>query len=228
MKLTAFILIILTTSLVSSLEIPNPQDHYVNDFAHVLSPADVETLRTMFTIVEENTTVQLVFVSMESIGPEVPSDYALAIGEKWSVGQEETDNGLVILYVKDIGKIWVSVGYGLEGTLPDSKVGRLLDEHYVPLRDEGSVSEGIREFSFAISQEIVNAYEGTLSRSSGKIPIWPIILGLMVLIVVIYVLSKSKVGRFAMLPILIPRTGGGYSGGTSFGGGSFGGGGAGR
>lgn len=45
--------------------------------------------------------------------------------------KEENNGVLIVLSVSD-RKVWVSVGYGLEGKLPDSKTGRLLDEYAVP------------------------------------------------------------------------------------------------
>lgn len=72
------------------------------------------------------------------------------------------------LYCKAENKIWVEVGYGLEGILPDSKIGALLDEYYVPLRDAGNVSEGIIGF-MKKSSEIVNKNrEEVLSGNTGK------------------------------------------------------------
>jgi uncharacterized membrane protein YgcG len=50
---------------------------------------------------------------------------------------------MVMLYVKDVNKFWVATGYGLEGILPDSKVGRFLDDYYVPNKATGNLSEGI-------------------------------------------------------------------------------------
>ena len=87
--------------------------------------------------------------------------------ESWKVGKADKDNGLVILYVRDIEKIWVSTGYGLEGILPDSKVGRLLDENYVPVSGTENFSNGIVLFSNAITQVIYDNKEEVLSGQAG-------------------------------------------------------------
>ncbi len=163
----SFVLLLGVVVNVSAQEVPNYEDKYVNDFANILNSSQVLELRTLFSSVDENTTAEIVFVSLGTINGEDISQYSFAIGDQWKVGKADKDNGLVILYVKETGKIWVSTGYGLEGILPDSKVGRLLDETYVPLIDSGNVSEGIVSFSNAVAQVIYENREEVLSGQAG-------------------------------------------------------------
>lgn len=128
---------------ISFAAIPNYSDFYVNDFADVLSTEQENELTTILSSLVIDTTAEVVVVTVNSLEGESPIDYATKIGQTWGVGKKDTDNGLVILYAKLENKIAVATGYGLEGILPDSKVGRILDEQYVPLRDFGNVSQGI-------------------------------------------------------------------------------------
>lgn len=224
-KSAIIFILILSFSFASAIEVPNYEDRYVNDFANTLTPEDSDTLRAAFEIVEENTTAQIVFVSINTIEEATPSDFAMAIGEKWGVGQSTNSNGMVMLYVKDVNKFWVSAGYGLEGVLPDSKIGRFLDDYYVPLKSEGNISEGITLFSLAISQELIehNAEITAPNKPSNKTKIFVIIV-----IIILLLLLFSRARRYtALAPIFIPH-GGSHTSGGGFGGGHFGGGGAGR
>lgn len=242
MRKIAFVFgMIFCLSLVSA-KIPEYQDLYVNDFAGVLPSADAQLLRDLFTLVEQNTTAEVVFVSLETIDGNAIDEYAVDIGENWGVGKEDKDNGVVILYVADINRIFVATGYGVEGILPDSKVGRLLDENYVPYRDMGNVSEGIVEFSFALSEELfANSWELQSARRSGNNDVLVVLFIAFIFIFIFLVIitathSKKKYGKSSRwFPVFVPTgfggrsSGGGFSsGGGSFGGGSFGGGGAGR
>jgi uncharacterized protein len=165
--LIVLLVIVGAIGIVSGQQVPDYKDKYVNDFANVLSASQYGWLRSLFYSVDMNTTAEVVFVSLDTINGEDISQYSLAIADSWKVGKADKDNGLVILYVKDIGKIWVSTGYGLEGILPDSKAGRLLDENYVPLRDSGNFSEGIVLFSNAVTQVIYDNKEEVLSGQAG-------------------------------------------------------------
>ena len=156
-----------TLGIVSAQDVPSYKDKYVNDFANVLNVSQTEELRSLFSSVDTETSAEVVFVSLDTINGEDISQYAFTIGDSWKVGKADKDNGLVILYVKDIGKIWVSTGYGLEGILPDSKVGRLLDENYVPVSGTENFSNGIVLFSNAITQVIYDNKEEVLSGQAG-------------------------------------------------------------
>jgi uncharacterized protein len=51
---------------------------------------------------------------------------------RWGVGKAARDNGVLFLWSPKLRRTQVSVGYGLEGVLIDSRVGRILDEHVIP------------------------------------------------------------------------------------------------
>ena len=180
---------------VFALEFPKAQDKYVNDFAGVLNPSQVEELRNLFFSVDQETTAEVVFVSLQSLDGDEISSFTTNLASEWEVGKADKDNGLLILYVVDIQKIWVATGYGLEGILPDSKVGRLLDENYVPLRDSGNVSEGIVEFSYALVQVILDNKEevlsGQASPSDRGISSFEVFIFMLVLFIIIKILGLS-------------------------------------
>lgn len=232
MKYSILPLLVLMLFQVSAA-LPDPLDPYINDFAGVLESADAAFMHEMFSLVEYNTTAEVVFVSVESTEGVEPADYALALGEQWGVGQKTTDNGIVILYVKESGKLWVSIGYGIEGILPDSKIGRLLDEAYVPLRDEGNLSQALMTFSFALSEELMtHSKELTTIQSLDKKSFFVIaifVIVILILFVIFYIFFNrfsTSHSRSRSSSVFSSSSYGG--GGSSFGGGSFGGGGAGR
>jgi uncharacterized protein len=252
MKLKFFLVVFLLFSFASAL--PKPLDSYVNDFGNVLNQSQEDNLRNIFYSLEQETTAQVVFVSVLNTEGEDISQYAVSLGQEWGVGKEDKDNGLVILYSLEQKKIYVASGYGLEGILPDSKIGRILDEKYVTLRDSGQVSEGIVASSYEFAKIIEENKEEVISGNAGKspsfidfLPIFIIFIFFVFFAVLIYSSSKRKnkgVWDFfifffidfilrIIIYSLILRGGnrssnsGGFSSG-GFGGGGFGGGGAGR
>lgn len=241
--------------LASARTFPDPVDSYVNDFAGIFSPAEAGYLGGLFYEVERNTTAQVVVITINNSGGYDLSQYATEIGQAWGVGNKGNNNGLVILYSANEEKIFAAVGYGLEGILPDSKIGRLLDENYVPLRDAGNITTGILRFADAVSQVIEqNAEEvrtGATNNISGQIVFgvvaFVLFLGLFAFFFYLFSKRKKKgfgdfwsfffadfLARLVIATLLGGRRrtssgfggGGGFGGG--FGGGSFGGGGAGR
>jgi uncharacterized protein len=240
------LLFILVLPIVSSQEVPNYSDKYVNDFGKIFNENETLFLRTLLYEVDMNTTAEIVLVSVESCVPYSALEYSLKIGENWKVGKADKDNGMVIVYCKAENKIGVSVGYGLEGILPDSKIGRFLDIYYVPLRDSNQTKEGIINVTEQLVGVIEENREEVLSGQAGPKPeidyisifIW-IFFAYFILSRIIGAIYKNKNKKDWpwFIPFFIPIPtrssgggfgGGGFSGGGGFGGGGFGGGGASR
>jgi len=183
---------------------PAYKDLYVNDFAGVFSSEQVLQLRSTLSLLRSETTAEAVVVTVETLEGYDPITYATTLGQSWGVGKKDTDNGLVILYAKAENKIAVVSGYGIEGILPDSKIGRILDEQYVPLRDAGNVSQGIINATKAYVEELnKNKFEiGSKPKPEGIVGVVDlifelvmvglIILGIIITLIIIALTSKSE------------------------------------
>lgn len=149
----AFVFLFVSASAQS---FPQPQDKYVNDFAGLFDAQSVLQLRSMLSSLEQDTTVEVVVVTIQTTEPLPPQQYRTELFNRWQIGKKENDNGLLILYAVKEKRIEVEVGYGLEGILPDSKVGRILDDFYVPYRDSNQTVLGIvaaaQEFARVINE----------------------------------------------------------------------------
>ncbi len=167
---SALLFIFLLSLSVSAQTFPQPQDKYVNDFASFLDSASVSELRGLLSELERNTTAEVVVVTVPTTAPETPSQYRTELFNKWKIGNAEKDNGLLILYVVKEKRIEAEVGYGLEGILPDSKVGRILDDFYVPYRDRNETAKGIvlatREFVRVINENAEEVRAGNAGRNT--------------------------------------------------------------
>jgi len=242
MRKAAFLLILLLPLI--SAQLPHYTDKYVNDFAGIFSVQEKAELRSILSDVEANTTAEVVVVTVNTTAPYAPAEYRTKLFNEWGIGKADVDNGLLILYAVTEHRIEVEVGYGLEGVLPDSKVGRMLDGYYVPLRDSNQTTTGIIEFTKAVAALLNENRDEILSHSTSTPSLneflsWffiPIIIGIIFIVFIIIVVSrnmrkKGKKGRFGGWwfggGLGGGRFGGGGFGGGGFGGGGFGGGGSG-
>lgn len=255
----ALTLIVIVCSLCScgkdaKDQFPTATDKFfVNDFAEVLTQTDANTIYTSGVALQEATTAQAVVVTVESLDGEPIEEYALEIGREWGVGDKEKDNGVVILLSESDREIYIAVGYGLEGALPDSKTGRIIDTYGISHFSNDNFSAGLLGIYNAIVNEIYIEYGvqpsvnyvpmDVLSQSdeeqasAGKVALSWLVL---IIIVVLYMSIFGR--RGGMFIFGSPRIFGGYNhyhgssfggssggfGGFRGGGGSFGGGGAGR
>ncbi len=233
---------------------PKPTEKFfVNDFADVLSAEDEEQIYNKGAALQKKTTAQVVVVTVDSVGAEEISDYALNLGREWGVGDAEKDNGVLILLAVGDRDVYVAVGYGLEGALPDSKTGRLLDYYAMDFFAEDEFSKGMASVYGAIVNEVYIEYDMTPDESYTPIEQLPyedeesegaLRVGISWLILIaIVVLYMSIFGRRGGIFFMggpggfggrggfgggFGGRGSGGFGGFSGGGGGFGGGGAGR
>ncbi|MDB5255350.1 MAG: hypothetical protein JWM14_45 [Chitinophagaceae bacterium] len=224
-------------------ELPSPP-RLVNDYAGFLKPGEVNALEQKLDAYNDSTSTQIVVVTRENIGDYEPSDYAQRLAQKWGVGQQGKNNGLLILAVKEPHGFFIATGYGMEGTLPDATLKRLFEEIIKPSFRAQNYYGGLDQVTDAIIQLMSGTYQADAKggKASGNKAIFIFVL-LVVLLAILSGLSKrggggSGGGGF-LAGALLGSLGsggfssrGGYSGGSGggfggFGGGSFGGGGAG-
>jgi uncharacterized protein len=96
---------------------------YVNDFAGVLSGGARQQLDALCTEVDQKTQAQIAVVTIKSLGGRSIDEYANDLFTRIGVGSKQTNRGVLILLAVDDHQYRTEVGYGLEGILPDGKVG---------------------------------------------------------------------------------------------------------
>ena len=115
---------------------------YVNDFAHVLSPATTSQLTALAQQVDEKAHAQIAVVTVNTLDGRDIESYAVDLFKQWGVGGKKTDRGVLILYAIQDHRARVEVGYGLEPILPDGKVGGFQREA-VPLLRESNYNAAL-------------------------------------------------------------------------------------
>lgn len=221
--------------------IPAPRG-FVNDFAGVLDGATAAHLENLIGELRAKTGAEIAVVTVESTQPLTVFDYAMKVAEAWKPGGKSKDNGVVFLVAVRDRKLHIVTGYGVEGALPDGRVGEIRDQLIVPRFKAGDFAGGIRAGTEALAGVIAQDARMTLSgagapprphRARGGIGLIPL------LVLLAFVVILFQTGLWPLLFIGNRRGGffgdsfggggfGGSSGGFGgFGGGSFGGGGAG-
>lgn len=127
---------------------------YVNDFAGVLPAPVRDRLEAELTALERDTGAEVAVAVVARTAPETPKMYAVQLFEAWGIGKRGRDNGVLFLVAMEERRVEVEVGYGLEGILPDGKVGALLDRHVVPRFREGDMAGGIAAGVTALAAEV--------------------------------------------------------------------------
>ncbi|HPT17667.1 MAG TPA: TPM domain-containing protein, partial [Kiritimatiellia bacterium] len=120
----------------------SPQGH-VNDWAGVFTPEQKADLESRIVAVRQNSGAQLAVVALKSLQGGEINDFAVKLFAQWGIGEKGKDNGVLLLAAIEDRKMWIEVGYGLEGVLNDAKCGRIQDEFIVPRFKEGNYAQGL-------------------------------------------------------------------------------------
>jgi len=151
-KLAASLLllaIISTLIVATGAEIPYLTGR-VNDNAQILSENARESLGEKLKGHEDRTGNQVVVLTIPSLQGESIEDYSYEVYNEWGLGQQDKDNGILLVVVPDERKMRIEVGYGLEGSLTDLQAGRIIREIMAPRFREGDYDGGITEGALAV------------------------------------------------------------------------------
>jgi uncharacterized protein len=242
----AAITLIAITSRAAEVIPPQP-DRYFNDYAGVVSTTAALRFNEQLAQFERETSNQVVvaiFPKMQSDSD--IADYTQRIAQRWGVGQKDRRNGVVLFIFVQDRKMFIQVGYGLEGALPDATAFDITEYRIKPHFRSGDYEGGLAVGMNSILAAIRGEYPGTGNttaekRSPGPAPGFvPLLIFIIFLIVIARAMRRrsgygysSRRGGPVFIPIGLGGGGGGSSGGGggfsgfSGGGGSFGGGGAG-
>ena len=212
---------------------PNPP-RLVNDAAGVLSPEQIEILERKLVALDDSTSNQIAVVLIKTLGDYAVEDYAVKLFREWGIGNKKTNNGVLIIAAIDDRKVWIEVGYGLEGAIPDVTASSIYRNELVPEFRQQNYYRGIDNAINALAKAAVGEYKVKKERkeNNGKGGS-SIITFLFILFAVIMLLSRGGrggsggggLGSIANAVLISSLLNGGRGGGSGWGGGDSGGGG---
>ena len=139
--------------------IPNPdKEFYVYDEVSILDIEDRNYILGVNELLHRKTGAQVVVAIVNSTqGMDIES-YSLELFRKWGIGSKENNNGVLLVLSLEEREVRIEVGYGLEGAIPDSKAGRILDDYIIPEFKESNYKKGIMEGFKAILAIVEEEY----------------------------------------------------------------------
>lgn len=217
---------------------------YVNDFAGVMG-SQADPVESLLTELDQKTGAQVALVTVDSLEGGDINDFATRLFERWGIGSADQDMGVLIVAAIRDRRVWIEVGYGLEGLIPDGRAGRILDESVIPYFAQEDYASGLTAGAVSIAT-LIAGDAGVELTGVGAAQVGPPvrqrnplggIVGLIIILLLIPIvwrnpwlllllMSSGRGGRFGGGGGGFGRGSGGGFGG--FGGGMSGGGGAGR
>ncbi|MES2809348.1 MAG: TPM domain-containing protein [Bacteroidota bacterium] len=256
-KLILFVGLLIASVALFAQELPPKSNTLVTDYTNTLTGEQKQALENKLVAFADSSSTQIAVVIIHSIGQYDVNEYAQKLGRAWGVGQQNKNNGIVVLVALDDRKLSIQTGYGVEGALPDVITQQIRTREINPRFREKDYYGGLDAGTDAIIKYTKGEYEAekkVKNRKGGGFP--PAIIIALVVIIALIVMRKGGGGgggevigsRGSASPFWWFLAGsalgrgsnsgggwGGFSGGGGssgggfggFGGGSFGGGGSG-
>ena len=142
--------------------IPPAPTRYFNDYAGVVSADTASRLNKTLEDFERDTSNQI----LVAIYPKMQSDssiedYTVRVAQAWKVGQKQKNNGAVLFVFIQDRKMFLQVGYGLEGALPDALAKQIIENELKPRFSGGDFDGGLSAGVAAILAATKGEYKGT-------------------------------------------------------------------
>lgn len=199
---------------------------YVMDRANVLSEHEEIMLCQKLKAYDDSTSNQIVIFLDDELGNQDEEfEYALKIARDWGVGQKDKDNGIVFYAAMKDRKLFIQVGYGLEGAIPDHQVKRIIDYVVKPNFRADRYYQGVDQSVDQLISLAQGEYVNDGKKTDG-IPAWVVVVIILIIIIIISSFGNNNGRTYSGRSggwVFGPGTGGSFGGGFGGGGGGFGG-----
>jgi uncharacterized protein len=218
--LVSALMTITVANLRAAENIPPKPAGYFNDYAGVVSKEAALRFNEQLAQFERETSNQIlvtVFRKMETDSS--IEDYTQRIAQVWGVGKKDRKNGAVLFVFIEDRKMYLQVGYGLEGALPDVTAFDITERHIKPHFKQNDYEGGLATGIDLIFKAIRGEYTGTgktqleeKGRSGGGSGL---LIFIICVVIFLFAIRRRRHGYG------YSGTGGPFIGGWSSGGGSW-------
>lgn len=119
------------------------KDQAVHDFAGIIEGSTARSLETRLREVYQTTATPIVVVTLPSLDDGQIDDFANRLYEKWGIGTQPDNRGVLFVVAVAERKMRIEVGYGTEPIITDSYSSHLIRNEATPRFRSGDYTGGI-------------------------------------------------------------------------------------
>lgn len=153
-----FVTFLLAVGVLADPPLPDATG-FINDEAGLLSSSQIDALEVKARNYRDQSGHEIAVLIVETSGDRSIEDLAYDVYQKWGIGSDKTDDGVLFLVAFKDRKARIEVGYGLEGDLTDLECGRLVNK-------SSPMAEAFRAGDYAGGVNAV--FDGIVAGISGE------------------------------------------------------------
>lgn len=165
--------------------IPEKPLGWISDYAQLLNAGEIAQLNQRLASLESQTSTQI-FVA---IFPKLPKnfyleDFTTRLFEKWRLGTNQNNNGVLLAIFLGDRELRIEVGYGLEDVLTDALSHQIIYNDILPYFKNGAFFQGISQGVNTIRDVVAGKYKTPVPKESSD-SFFEILFFIIILIIVI-------------------------------------------
>lgn len=148
-----------TTSSLNALEVPKAPslETPIVDQTGTLKPEEIRALADQVAASRKEKLYQIGILIVPALGiHEYLEGYSIKVAREWGIG-DQSDNGVLLLVVKNDREIRIEVGRGLEGDLTDARSSQIIRNVIAPKFRAGQyykgISAGVNSIQLAVEKK---------------------------------------------------------------------------
>jgi len=147
-------MVLLLSSVAFGAEVFPTRQGLINDFANVIPPDVKVKIDARSRDILKKTATTIAVVTLPTLGENYTSDYANRLYKAWGIGKKGASKGVLIFVAVKERKVRIETGYGVEGILPDGKVGEILRSEILPHFKKNDYGTGLLNAVNAVARVI--------------------------------------------------------------------------
>ena len=152
------------SAFASIPDAPNP--FYAADFANVLNTDTEDYIIEQNGILEKFCGAQIVVVTTNFLDGMDIEDYAYKLFNDWGIGDEDENNGVLLLLVTGEENYWCMQGKGLEKVLTSGDIDEILYDNLEEDFADENYNAGVLKTFDVLYDTVYEYYSGTASDSN--------------------------------------------------------------
>jgi uncharacterized protein len=157
-------LVCLATGALAEPKFP-PLTGRIVDEAGLLSAADRQAIEQELKALEEKSSDQIVVYTTRSLQGYEIEDIGYRLGRFWHIGQQGTNNGVILIVAPTERKVRIEVGRGLEPQMTDLMSKLIIENAIMPAFRRGDFAGGIKAGVHDIRDVLLGDAEAVKERA---------------------------------------------------------------
>jgi len=190
-QIITFIFIFLMGGLQALPPQPSPP-RLVNDFENLLTTAQVSTLESKLVNYANTHQTQIAIIITDDLyGLEI-ADFSTRLGTAWGIGKAGFENGIVITVTPEKSEVYIAVGYGLEGVIPDITARRIVENEILPAFRSENYFQGLDNATNVLMQLAAGEFPASEYAQQEEVPPGAVFVPFILIILLVFFLSRRR------------------------------------